>query len=272
MDWIPAISTTSLLAVCVWLGRNLIATRLTKSVQSEYDIKLARIKSEFTKEQELLKSDLKSKELQLESLKGLALGGLSTRQAAYFAKQVDAIEVLWNQVIDLLPAKSAAQSMAIVKFDEVLKLSETDQRVRDMFESIGSHVDPSKINVTEAHKVRPFLSPVPWAYFSAYSAIVTHAVLKMHMLKKGLNLPDVADGHYLKNLVAKALPHRKDYIEQVVTGDYYHLLEELESFMLLSFDNTLKGKEDTEAALKQASEIIKAAEKLTNSDQEQKNT
>ncbi|MGI2801123.1 hypothetical protein ACRTC3_21450 [Photobacterium damselae] len=272
MDWIPAISTTSLLAICAWLGRNLIVTRLTKSVQSEYDIKLAKIKSEFTKEQELLKSDLKSKELQLESLKGLALSGLSSRQAAYFDKQVSAIEVLWSQVIDLLPAKSAAQSMAMVKFDDALKLSETEQRVRDMFESIGSHVDPSKLSTVEAHKVRPFLSPVPWAYFSAYSAIVSHAVLKMHMLKKGLNLPIVADGHYLRNLVVKALPHRKDYIEKVETGALYHLLEELESFMLLSFENTLKGKEETEAALKQASEIIKAAEKLTNSEQEQENT
>lgn len=272
MDWIPAISTTSLLAVCVWLCKNLIATRLTKSVQSEYDIKLEKLKSDFTKEQELLKSDLKSKELQLESLKGLALGNLSARQAAYLEKQVEAIEVLWNQVIDLSPAKSAAQCMAIVKFEEVLKISEADQRVRDMFESIGSNVDPSNISTVEAHKVRPFLSPVSWAYFSAYSAIVSHAVLRMHMLKKGLNFPGIADGHYLKNLVIKALPHRKNYIEEVETGALYHLLEELESFMLLSFDNTLKGKEETEAALKQASEIISAAEKLTNSELEQKNT
>ena len=75
----------------------------------------------------------------------------------------------------------------------------------------------------------------------------------------------------MKDLIIKALPHRKGYVEKVETGSFYYLLEELESSMLLSFEITLKGKKESEASLQQASEIIKAAEKLANSDQEKEN-
>lgn len=45
MDWFPAISTTSLLVIALWLGRNLLITRLTNSVRHEYDEKLETIKA-----------------------------------------------------------------------------------------------------------------------------------------------------------------------------------------------------------------------------------
>jgi len=57
MDWIPAISTTTLLAGALWLARNLISTRLTNSVRHEYDEKLANLNADLTKKQETLKAD-----------------------------------------------------------------------------------------------------------------------------------------------------------------------------------------------------------------------
>lgn len=140
MDWIPAISTTTLLAGSLWLARNLISTRLTNSVRHEYDQKLATLNAELTKKQETLKADLRLKELQLESLKATALNGISKRQSVLFDKQVQAIEILWSQVIDLLPAKGAAQNLAVISFDSSLKLSSEDPKAREMFEMIGSNV------------------------------------------------------------------------------------------------------------------------------------
>lgn len=66
MDWIPAVSTTVLLAGCLWLARNLITARLTNAVRYEYDKKLANSKAELTEKQDVLKADLRAKELQLE--------------------------------------------------------------------------------------------------------------------------------------------------------------------------------------------------------------
>ncbi len=209
MDWIPAISTTTLLAGALWLARNLISTRLTNSVRHEYDEKLANLNANLTKKQETLKADLRLKELQLESLKSTALNGISKRQSALFDKQVQAIEILWSQVIDLLPAKGATQNLVIIKFDSSLKLASENPKAREMFEMIGSNVSLTSVDTKETHKIRPFISPVAWAYFIAYSSILSHAIMKTHMLKKGLNYPDMADSTNLRKVMITALFHIK---------------------------------------------------------------
>ena len=40
IDWFPAITTTALLVIALWLSRKLIVTRLTRSVTFEFDEKL----------------------------------------------------------------------------------------------------------------------------------------------------------------------------------------------------------------------------------------
>lgn len=270
MDWIPAISTTTLFAGVMWLARNLIITRLTKSVQHEYDAKITNLKNDFTREHEHLKAKLRAKELLLESLKTTALNGISQRQIALFDKQVQAIEILWSQVIDLLPAKNAAQNLSVIKFEETLKAAADDPRLKEVFEMIGSNVNLTIIDTKEANKVRPFISPITWAYFSAYTAILGNAVLKFHMLKKGLNYPDFIDNDNLKTVIITALPHQKEYLEKVDSEAYYYLLDELESFMLLAFSNTLSGEHEDKQTLSKAAEIIRASEELTNKDEANK--
>jgi hypothetical protein len=265
MNWIPAISTSTLLIGVLWLCRNLIITRLKNSVSHEYNSKLATLKSELSNEQESFKSDLRAKELQLESLKNAALGGIAQRQSALFDKQVQAIEILWGQVIDLYPIKCAANTLGAINYDAAIDSTVSDPRAREMFESIGSNVDIKSINTIEADKVRPFISSIAWAYFSAYRAILCHAALKMHTLKKGLKIPNFVDNKYMNTVVSTALPHKKDYIEQVGPDGFHHLINELETFMLSAFESTLLGKEENEKAMKQAAEILEASEKLSNS-------
>lgn len=266
MDWIPAVSTTVLLAGCLWLARNLITARLTNAVRHEYDIKLANLKADLTAKQDVLKADLRAKELQLESLKATALNGISQRRSALFEKQVQAIETLWAQVVDLRAVKSAAQSLSIIKFDSAVKMAAEDIRAREVFEMMGPEIGPGSVDTRDTHKSRPFISRVAWAYFSAYTAILGHAALKLHMLKKGLDYPDIIDSKNLKKVIVSALPHQKEYIEKVDSEAYYHLLDELESLMLLAFENTLKGEQDDRQALSQAAEIIRASEELTKTD------
>jgi len=46
--WIPSISTTALLGLALWLSRSVILTRLSKSVQHEFDEKIERIRAELS--------------------------------------------------------------------------------------------------------------------------------------------------------------------------------------------------------------------------------
>ncbi|MDO6545495.1 hypothetical protein [Photobacterium sanguinicancri] len=268
MNWLPALSSSALLAFALWLSRNLLITRLTNAVRHEYDEKLTRLKAELTGKQDLFKADLRAKELQLESIKTTALSGITHRQSLLFEKQVYAIEVLWSQVIDLLPVKGAAQNLAIIEFDSALKLASKNSDARDMFEMIASNIDVTSVDTKETHKVRPFISPLAWAYFSAYSAILGHAALKMHMLKNGLDYPAIFNDEKLKEVISTALPHQTEYIEKVNSGAYYHLLDELETLMLLAFNNTLKGEEEGKAAVIQAAELIKVSEELTHTNKD----
>jgi len=185
MEWIAAISTTSLLAAALWLSRNLIITRPTNSVRHEYDTKL-----------ENLKADLKAKSSQIDALRSGALSSVTTRQAAIFQRQLTAIEQLWDSVVSLGPAKAVSAWMAVVKFEAAAK----NPRFREMFSMIGS-IDLNSFQTNQALKTRPFVSPLAWAYYSAYQAIVFHAVTCLHMLKNGIDMVEVIDTKNVTELV-----------------------------------------------------------------------
>jgi hypothetical protein len=81
INWIPAVSTTSLLALALWLMRSLIVTRLKRSVQHEFDTKLEILRTELRNSEELFKAELRAKDAQIELLRSGAISGLASRQA-----------------------------------------------------------------------------------------------------------------------------------------------------------------------------------------------
>lgn len=89
-NWIPAISTTSLLALAIWFFRSLISTWLTKSIENEFNTKL-----------ENLRSELRAKEAQIDALRSGAMSGLMSRQSKLYERQIEAIEQVWEAVTEL---------------------------------------------------------------------------------------------------------------------------------------------------------------------------
>ena len=250
MEWIAAISTTSLFAAALWLSRNLIITRLTNSVRHEYDTKL-----------ENLKADLNAKASQIDALRSGVLSGVTSRQAAIFQRRLSAIEQLWDVVVSLWPAKAASAWMAVVKFEAAAKEAAKNPRFREMFLMIGS-IDLNNLPTNQALKTRPFVSPLAWAYYSAYQAIVFHAVARLHMLKNGIDMVEVIDTKNVTELVKVALPHQVEYIEKYGPGAFHYLLEELENNLLSAFQLILKGEESDQDTLEKAAAIIRKSETL----------
>lgn len=143
-DWIPAISTTTLLVVAGWLMRSLITTRLTKSVQHEFDAKLEALRTEHRKSEESFKADLRAKDAQIELLRNGAISGLASRQAALDKRRIEAVDHLWSAVTELAPAKGASSWMATIKFDAAVKEAERNPKFRQVFEVLGVGVDIKK--------------------------------------------------------------------------------------------------------------------------------
>ena len=264
MDWIPALSTTSAFAVIIWLSRNLIVTRLTNAVRHEYDEKIEKLKTELRQSEEAFKADLRAKEAQIDALRSGALSGMANRQAAIFQRQLRAIEQLWEAVVSLGPAKAASAWMAVVKFEAAAKEAAKNPRFREMFEIIGN-IDLNNMQTNQAVKTRPFISQLAWAYYSAYQAIVFHAVARLHMLKNGIDMVEVIDSEGVTKLVKVALPHQVEYIEKYGPGAFHYLLDELESNLLLAFQLMLKGEEADKDTLEKAAAIIKQSESLIDS-------
>jgi hypothetical protein len=262
LDWLPAISTTALLGVALWLLRSVISTRLKASVQHEFDQKLETIRASLRKSEEFFKADLRSKEADIAALRNGAMSGLAGRQAALDRRRIKAVEQLWSGITSLVPAKAVSATIAVLKFEAVAKEASRNPKFREMFAAFGGRFDPQTLSAGDAAKARPFVSQIAWALFSAYQAIISVAVIKLHLLKAGLDMPEIVDRDAIQKLITVALPHQAEYVVKYDTGAYHYLLDELESRLLEEMRKILQGVESDKASVEQAAAILKESERV----------
>ena len=265
IDWFPSVSTTAIFAVVLWLARNLIATRLTKSVQHEFDTKLESLRTKLREKEELLKADLRSKEAEIAALRGGAMTAMASRQMALDRRRLEAVDQLWSAVTDLRPARAISSIMAFVKFDTAAEEAARNVKVREMFTMMGSAFDPKKIDLSGSAKARPFVSSMAWALFSAYQAIAMQAVTKMEIIKSGIGAKDILEKDAVAKLVKAALPHHEAYIDKFGDAAYHYFLDELETRLLDELQKMLAGVEADKASVERAAEILKLSKELSDS-------
>jgi hypothetical protein len=253
-DWIPALTTTSVLAALAWLSKSLIITRLTNSVKNEFDSKI-----------EKLKSDLNAKEAQIESLRNGAMSGLMTRQSSLYQRQLQAIDELWHSVKELEKAKYISATLVSLKFDECAKESVKNPKFREFIETIGGNFIIESIDLSGAKKARPFLTPLAWAYYSAYSSVIMLAVTKLQVLKIGVENPEkYFDFESTKKLLKKVLPLQSDYIDKYDSSTHHYFLDDIEELLLIELQNIQKGLETDKDNAVRAAEIIKEVGNVAN--------
>jgi hypothetical protein len=264
-DWIPAISTTSLVGLALWLLRSVILNRLAKSVQHEFNSKIETLRANLRKSEESFKANLRQKETQIAALSSGALAGLANRQSALDKRRIEAVDQIWSAVTSLAPAKGVSAAMAGVKFDAAAQAAAKEPKVREMFSMVGNGLAQQKMQINEAIKARPFVSQIAWALFLAYHAVLSLAVMKLHFLKSGLDNPKILDSEAVTKLIQVALPHQIEYIKKFGSGASYYLLDELESRLLEELHKMLQGAEADQASVEQAAAILKEAERVMES-------
>ncbi len=261
--WIPAITTSAATALALWLLRKLIVTRLVKTVQHEFDIKLESVRAELRQKEELLKTDLKSKETEIAALRSGAMSAMASRQIALHTRRLEAVDQLWSAVMALGSAKYVSSIMAVVKFDEVAKEAEKNPKMREVFELMTIGFDAKKIDLSGAGKARPFVSPMTWALFAAYQAIALQAVVKLQILKAGVP-KDLLETNAIKKLVKAALPHQEQYIDKFGDSAYHFLMDELEELLLKAIRDMLAGVEADKETIQQAANILNLSNEVRN--------
>lgn len=259
MDWIPAITTTALLGVAAWLGRNALLERLKGSISHEFNEKLENVRAE-----------LREKESQIDALRSGALSGVQHRQAVLYGRRLKATEDLWKAVVSMAGAKNISAMMAAIKFDEAAKEAAHNPKLREVFKTMGgAFFNPEKLDLSDALKSRPYVSELAWAYYSAYQSIVMHSIILLEALKAGLD-KDFSKFEEMTKLVKVALPHQEPYIEKYGTSAFHYLLDELELKLLSEIKKMLNGIEADQESLEKAAKILKEADSLMAANEKSK--
>jgi len=259
MEWTPAVITSAILAALFALAQKALEHRLRASIQSEYDEKLARLESNLRKNEELLRQQIEKRRNEIDSLRNQVLSGLSARERALYPKRIEAVEAVWSAVQKLGPAKTCAMSMMVIDFDKAAEIAEFDQNTRDAFEMMKGEVDVRNLGLEDASKVRPFVSEIAWALYSAYVSIITFPVMQMTALSKGIS-KKVFKNTDFRNVLIKALPHKESEILTAGANEIPHLFFELENEILQELKKYLNGREIDQESLDRANEIMKATE------------
>lgn len=252
IGWIPALSTTSLLAFALFLSRSLLITRLQASVESEFNSKI-----------EELKSNLRKKELQFESLRSGALTGMVARQNVLYERQIEATDQLWEAVIDLHRAKPIATSLSIMNIEALAKGAKENPQLKYVFDLIDNGFDLQDTKHNQAELAKPYVSVLAWAYYQAYETALYYSVAQLKVLKAGVEDPKkFMNSESATKLIKTALPHRSDYIDKLGDRSFYYLIDELEGLILEALKSTLEGKKVDAENVQRAADVVTLSEEL----------
>ncbi len=149
IQWLPAF-VTALIWVVIFCCRNFIVASIKASVEHDFNSKL-----------ENLKSELRSKESEISTLRDAVLTGRNQRQALVDKRRIEAVDSLWKGVVELQRFKALSNAMASINMDAAAAEAAKDPKVRQFFEIINKvapAIDTLKPSTTSNE--RPFVSPV----------------------------------------------------------------------------------------------------------------
>lgn len=253
MEWISIPISVVIISFLLWFARNIIKEFLTNSIKHDYDVKI-----------EELKSKLKEQETETSLLRSGALAAIKHRQEELYKYQLESISVMWKGVIKLKKMKGISATKHSIPFKVLANEAKKDQRIQDVLDMVtGEFNIADDLNIDAVSEVRPYLSPLSWAYFSAYHLILTHDALEVSLQKLGSrDILDNDPNNHLSNIVKLALPEYSEYIEKHKNTSLYQLLEKLENKLLEEFDNILEGKTNDTKAIQRSANILEETKKF----------
>jgi hypothetical protein len=257
--WI-ALAVSLLTPAVVWFARNWIAAWIEKRVQHGFDQKIESLRSELRRQEEAFRSELRSKEAEIEALRGSVLSGMAQRQALLDKRRIEAVDRFWSAFAGLARYKAAVMQTSMFKLDAIATEVARNEKVRLIFKVMAdSYPDPQFPD--PARNEQPFISPLAWAYFSTYQTVVYLAHAEIKVLALGENPERLLNLQAARDVVKSALPHYAEYVDK--WGVHVSLLDELENRLLEELRRTLEGTELDAESLARSANIMKQVEGIT---------
>jgi len=266
-NWL-AIIIAGAIPIIIYAGRVWVKAFVEGEVRLDVERRVEQVRSDFRQSEERLKADLRSREVDIATLREGVLSGRANRFALVEKRRLEATERLWQSVTKLSRMKGAAMTLATLKIDVVAKRTPRDPKLREFLETLSNTMgglDLKQFKDIRADEERPFLAEYTWALYSAYAAVIFggHAIIKI--LAAGLEEPEkLLNKDHVNNLLKVVLPHHSNFIDEYGIGGHYHLLDELEDKILQELRNALNGVDVDHDNVSQTANIMKAVSDLTN--------
>lgn len=256
--WVPALGTTGAFALVVWLARNLIANRLTKSVQHEFDVKLAAIQS-----------TLREREAELSAVRQTVLSAMASNQGILDKRRFEAVDHLWEGFLSVRKLLWAVHVLSVLKVD-VISQEVKNPNVQAFLEVITKPLDSTVLTgeaVWNAQKSQPWVSPMAWALYAAYSVIIQYAYLTLFGLKNRLPNPQrYMSRDKIIEMLRTALPDFKIDWDQLSDVVLPNVIEALEMKLLKEIQDFISGRQADADTLDRARRISNLAAELQSSE------
>lgn len=251
---ISTLGSASLIGVAAWLGREWLKERLTAGVRLETEQKLTKLKAE-----------LEAANQRIRDLASAGSAATAQAQSALLEHRIAAVQKVWESV-HAWQQVSVATMMVAALSDDWLQKNASDPGTKSSFEQALKGIDYPCFMKTqnETELARPFLSESAWALYSAYHSLLSTRLAKAQLLTvPGIDHVDLLSRIGERDLVAKSAPAEivaaYDRSPYAATEPYLRFLRES---MLAEFRDFLSGQRAGNQAVRDAAEVLRAAEDL----------
>lgn len=261
LDWLWTSVTSSAITLAavaaVW---SVVKSRLEKSIQSKFDLKLEEIKSQLRREEQELSAKIAARDQQIAALRDQLLTGMNNRLTALDQRRLKAVEAVWSRANEMWPEKMLCKFMESINTEELLKAAEnqnTGNSARQFAEMLWKTSGMESLEKRTLVNERLFVTPIVWATFLALAAVTFYVSAIVIAAKTGAPKDVVKDGKEVLDLVRPALPNFKDFIDKYGVGGLPFLANPLEERLFQELAHSLEGAGADEKREKQAAEILK---------------
>lgn len=257
---VPALLILIALSVCAVGIRVWLLSWIRENVRGNIESRIEGVRGEIRQSEERLKSDLRRRETEIDTLRNRIFDDRAQRQSLVHSRRLLAIERIWNAASNLSRRKMAVSAFANLNTDVVAERAPHDEKLRQ-FIAISANIN-QKIEESTAELERPFVNELIWAIYSGYAAVISASFSYLKLMSEGVPEPDkLIKWDYVCGLVASILPNQSDYIAKYGKSGLPHLLDEIENLLIRELKKAVDGDDYDTESIKYSTKIMEQVKK-----------
>jgi hypothetical protein len=211
------------------------------------------IRHSFRKDFEEFRSGLQNTENEMSALRDTVLTGATHRRSILNARQIEAAERIWREVVDLTPYRTFTTIAALLNLPAIARAPANENGILELLEALTQRLENPDVLEFAGKYEQPFLPPDTWAMYTAYKFLVLRPYYLVEIIKTGQRVGlDRVDEYakltakpHLDELLATALPERSEHVLQNDYDESYvnECISEIESRLLEKITQIIKGED-----------------------------